>query len=117
MPCRDDRDTCGGTSAADQAYIDKLTRMLCDLCGRLEETLVIHTENQGDRKIGEHPTDFIYKNEELGKWWDNHKKVDEERRKAEEERKHKESVRKAALGRLTEYEKEVLGLNNKSPFG
>ena len=79
-----------------KAEADKLARIACAAMTELE-------------KMGKE--DFlILKNEEVGHWWAAHKEADrkEQERIAEVERKKR--VKEEALARLTDEEKELLGL-------
>lgn len=76
--------------------VDKLARIACEALTELEKT---------------GKADFlILKNDELREWWEAHKEADrkEQARLVEEERK--ERIREEALARLSEEEKELLGL-------
>ena len=77
---------------------DKLARIACAALTELE-------------KVGK--AEFlVLKNDELREWWEAHKEADrrEQARIAEIERR--ERVKEEALARLTEEEKELLGLAN-----
>lgn len=67
MPCYDSRDSPDYVRAEEKAkqqvYIDKLTRMLCKLC----------------KAYGSHDKDMP---NDVFKWWQQHKKVDEERKES-----------------------------------
>jgi hypothetical protein len=95
-----DTNWASGSSDSDikrlKAEADKLARIACEALTELE-------------KVGK--ADFlILKNDELREWWEAHKEADrkEQARIAEAERR--ERVRKEALSRLTDEEKELLGL-------
>lgn len=75
---------------------DKLARIACAAMEELE-------------KIGKE--DFlILKNEEVGQWWATHKEQDRKERERIAEKERRERVKQEALDRLTDEEKELLGL-------
>ena len=55
---------------------------------------------------------LILKNEELREWWEKHLEDDRKAREAEERKQRRIQIKKEALDKLTDEEKEVLGLNN-----
>jgi len=75
---------------------DKLARIACAAMTELE-------------KMGKE--DFlILKNEEVGHWWAAHKEADRKEQERIAEKERRERVKKEALDRLTDEEKELLGL-------
>ena len=75
---------------------DKLARIACAAMEELE-------------KMGKE--DFlILKNEEVGQWWAKHKEADRAEKARIAEKERRERVKKEALDRLTDEEKELLGL-------
>jgi hypothetical protein len=93
MPCRDydDRDYTWEY----QVKLDKVTRLLCELCKKIEGT------------------DFdecISRNRELKEWWEDHKKKDRERIKLENRLKEIENIKVKALSKLSLEEIQLLGL-------
>ena len=79
-----------------KAEADKLARIACAAMTELE-------------KMGKE--DFlILKNEEVGHWWAAHKEADRKERERVAEKARRERVKKEALDRLTDEEKELLGL-------
>jgi hypothetical protein len=75
---------------------DKLARIACAAMTELE-------------KMGKE--DFlILKNEEVGHWWAAHKEADRKERERVAELERRERLKKEALDRLTDEEKELLGL-------
>ena len=79
-----------------KAEADKLARIACAAMTELE-------------KMGKE--DFlILKNEEVGHWWAAHKEADRKERERVAEKARKERVKAEALSRLTDEEKELLGL-------
>jgi hypothetical protein len=53
---------------------------------------------------------LILKNEEVGHWWAAHKEADRKERERVAELERRERLKKEALDRLTDEEKELLGL-------
>lgn len=83
-----------------QNIADNVTRMLCEMCARLEAENLTHLLTAPTKE-----------------WWEEHKKIDAERI-AREERKQKiasdrKALRKSALGKLTPEERKVLGIKKK----
>jgi len=101
MPCMS-YDTNWASSSSDRDVqrlkkeADKLARIACAAMTELE-------------KMGKE--DFlILKNEEVGHWWAAHKEADRKERERVAEKERRERVKKEALDRLTDEEKELLGL-------
>ena len=97
MPCRD-YESDNGYNQREQykEQCDKLARIAC---AAMEE-LVKHGK-----------ADFlVLKNEELRTWWEAHVKADRAERARIAEIERRERVRQEALDRLTDEEKELLGL-------
>ncbi len=99
MPCRHyESDDWGVSSSAPKlkAELDKMARIAC---AAMEELV-----RQGKADF------LVLKNEEVRDWWEKHVEADrrEKARVAEEERKAR--VKAEALARLTDEEKELLGL-------
>jgi len=106
MPCRgpDDNELYHEASNRARGYksqLDYTTRLLCEICRELEK----YHQPMSDP---------------LKKWWDSHKEIDERRYKAEKARKLKEQEARlariekrekkaAALAKLTEEDKRILG--------
>ena len=101
MPCMSyDTNWASGSSDRDikrlKAEADKLARIACAAMSELE-------------KMGKE--DFlILKNEEVGTWWAAHKEADRKERERVAELERKKRVKEEALKRLTDEEKELLGL-------
>ena len=78
---------------------DKLARIACAALTELEENGIAEV--------------LLLKNDELREWWAAHKEADrkEQARLAEKERRAR--VKEEALARLSEEEKELLGLSRK----
>ena len=99
MPCRyEESDAEKAASAAESEKVrnrklDKLTRMLCWLCNRVENDLGLTT--------------LIRQNDELDKWWTSHKKSDAKKAALEIQ-----SKRKVALDKLTPEERTLLGVTS-----
>ena len=101
MPCMS-YDTNWAHSSSDsdvrrlKKEADKLARIACAAMTELE-------------KMGKE--DFlILKNEEVGHWWAAHKEADRKERERVAELERRERLKKEALDRLTDEEKELLGL-------
>ena len=101
MPCMS-YDTNWAHSSSDsdirrlKKEADKLARIACAAMTELE-------------KMGKE--DFlILKNEEVGQWWAAHKEADRKEQERVAEKERRERVKKEALDRLTDEEKELLGL-------
>lgn len=97
MPCRDyESDNGWNSSEAYKKQCDKLARIAC---AAMEELV-----KQGKADF------LVLKNEEVRNWWEAHVKADkrEKARIAEQERRKR--VKQQALDRLTDEEKELLGL-------
>lgn len=104
MPCRDYESDNGYNMK--EHYKEQCDRLARIACAAMEEL-----EKQGKEDF------LILKNEEVAQWWAKHKAADrqEKARIAEEERKAR--VKQQALDRLTDEEKELLGLNKKKKVG
>lgn len=98
MPCRDyvsDGDT-GWNRERYKEQCDKLARIACAAMTELE-------------KVGK--ADFlVLKDDELRNWWEAHKETDRKERARIAEIERQERVKQEALDRLTDEEKELLGL-------
>jgi hypothetical protein len=98
MPCRDyvsDGDT-GWNRERYKEQCDKLARIACAAMTELE-------------KVGK--ADFlVLKDDELRNWWEAHKEADCKERARIAEIERQERVKQEALDRLTDEEKELLGL-------
>jgi len=82
---------------------DKLARFAC---AAMEE-LIKHGK-----------ADFlILKNDELREWWEKHQEEDRKAREAEERKQRRIQIKKEALDKLTDEEKEILGLIKKKKTG
>ena len=93
MPCSDYRP--GEHSVLIQRRLDAATRLLCGLCEYVESRI-------SGEVIGQ-----IYG---LTDWWAEHKKKDEERMECVRFEEHRRKVKQAALSKLTDEERKVLGL-------
>ena len=97
MPCMDDgrRDYYDlvQAQAKAQAKIDKLTRLLCEVMGMI-----------GDPKEG-----YPLSHEVLA-WWEDHQKADRAREEVEWARRKAEEERAAAVAKLSERERALLGI-------
>lgn len=92
MPCSSGE---GPNYYEDTSKIDHLTNMLCGLCTRIENT----------------DSGYLLEDDEsLMKWWDQHKKEDNERKALEESLAKRQKLKEEALSKLTKEEREALGL-------
>jgi hypothetical protein len=80
--------------------IDKLTRMLCGLCGELE---AVNYDDEEGKSI-------FRQVKGLPKWWETHKRQDAQRLAKEREDRINERKKKAALKKLTKEERKLLKL-------
>jgi hypothetical protein len=97
MPCRDDR-TVHDPAPSLKKRLDKVTRLLCELCVKLEDA------ERFDALASK----------KLKAWWDKHKLADRRRRRAEQMERDKDKLRGRALAKaraaLTDEEREALGI-------
>jgi len=93
MPCRsDDRYDCDSS----KPELDKVTRLLCDVCKHLEKG---------------HSASFIFNSpSELSTWWKKHQAEDQKREAVEKAEALKEQKKRDALNKLTDEEKKLLGI-------
>lgn len=96
MPCADPDPH--RTEREIQARLDKVTRMLCDLCTNLD------TLDYGIAETCRMPING------LSEWWEAHKQRDKIRVIHEENMRKREEVKKTALSKLTWEERQTLGL-------
>jgi len=75
---------------------DMLARIACKALNTLEE-------NQLEDLL-------LLKDDEVREWWAKHKEADRQAREAEEARERKERIKAEALSKLSDTEKEALGL-------
>lgn len=94
MPCRD------GGPPIEVEYkerLDKVTRLLCELCGTLEAS------GANTKKL------FT---RELSAWWEVHKKADRARELQERAERTRKATRRKALKKLTPAERRALGIRD-----
>ncbi len=99
MPCRHyESDDWGVSSSAPKlkAELDKMARIAC---AAMEELV-----RQGKADF------LVLKNEEVRDWWEKHTEADRREKARVAEKERKERVKAEALARLTDEEKELLGL-------
>lgn len=100
MPCRDYESDNGFSQREDyKRQCDKLARVAC---AAMEELV-----KQGKEDF------LILKNPEVAEWWAAHSKADRKEKARIAEIERRERVKKEALDRLTDEEKELLGLAPK----
>lgn len=105
MPCRDyESDSWGSSHREAEKYkeqANRLARIACKAMTALEE-------------MGKE--DFLLlKDEEVREWWGKHKEADRKERARVAELERKERVKAEALARLSDEEKELLGLAKSKP--
>lgn len=97
MPCydaRDDKNSPFYEPPVDymEKKIDSLTAMLCLSCQYLESNML----------------DFP--NSEIERWWTEHKRIDQNRIKNEMEKLKLEEDKMKAIAKLSDYERNLLGI-------
>jgi hypothetical protein len=80
----------------DRAELDRLTRLLCYLCGKMRDTNEFRTA--------------LLENRELSHWWGLHLAEDARRAEEDERERRFATAKAAALAKLTPEEREALGL-------
>ena len=101
MPCQSYESSWANDSSSSEVRrlkkeADKLARIACAALTELE-------------RVGK--AEFlVLKNEELRDWWEAHKEADRKEQARVAELERRERVKKEALDRLTQEEKELLGL-------
>ena len=104
MPCMS-YDTNWANSDSDSRV--KKLKAECDKLARIACAAMTELEKQGKEDF------LILKNEEVGHWWAKHKEADRKEQERLTEIERKKRVKEEALKRLTEEEKELLGLAPK----
>lgn len=100
MPCRDYESDNGFEMREHyKAQCDKLARIAC---AAMEELV-----KQGKADF------LVLKNEEVRTWWEAHVEADRKEKARIAEKERRERVKREALDRLTDEEKELLGLAPK----
>ncbi len=97
MPCRDYESDNGYEMR--EHYKEQCDRLARIACAAMEEL-----ERMGKEDF------LILKNQEVGQWWAKHKEADRKEKARIAEKERKERVKAEALARLTDEEKELLGL-------
>jgi hypothetical protein len=105
MPCRDyESDSWGYDSSAEvrklKAQADKLARIACKAMDALEEA--------GKEDF------LLLKDDEVRKWWAEHKEADRKEQARIAEKLRRERVKEEALAKLSSEERELLGLGKSS---
>lgn len=107
MPCRDyESDSWGhaddsGRVGKLKEQADRLARMACAAMDELEANGIAEV--------------LLLKNDELREWWTAHKEADRKEKARIAEKERKARVKQEALDRLSDEEKELLGLAPKKP--
>lgn len=97
MPCRD--------YESDNGYeMREHYKQQCDKLARIACAAMEELERQGKEDF------LILKNEEVGHWWAAHKEADRKEKARVAELERRKRVKEEALARLTDEEKELLGL-------
>ncbi len=97
MPCRD--------YESDNGYeMREHYKEQCDRLARIACAAMKELERMGKEDF------LILKNQEVGQWWAKHKEADRKEKARIAEKERKERVKAEALARLTDEEKELLGL-------
>jgi hypothetical protein len=102
MPCRDyQSDDWGVSSSAPKLkqQMDMLARIACKAMDALEE------DGRADL--------LLLKDDEVRVWWEQHKEADRKERARVAEKERKDRIKAEALARLSQEEKELLGLASK----
>ena len=101
MPCYDG----GGPSYSDNT--DELRRMKAriDLLARVACRALTELEDNGIADF------LLLRDDETREFWEKHKEFDRERKAEEAEKLRLEEVKKAALAKLTDEEKDALGID------
>jgi hypothetical protein len=101
MPCRDYESDNGYSRAEEyKKQCDKLARIAC---AAMEELV-----RQGKEDF------LVLKNPEVAEWWVAHVKADRAEKARVAEKERQERVKAEALSRLTDEEKELLGLKKSA---
>lgn len=98
MPCSDS-DRYPTDAQRMKEKVDKLTRMLCGVMKEVERCAKVRLAVRMKNLDGE-----------LLDWWEEHKSVDAERIEREEAQRRLQQVRKRALQKLSDEEKDALGI-------
>lgn len=102
MPCRDyESDAWGNSSSTRETaklknQADKLARFACAAMDELEANGIAEV--------------LLLKNDELRAWWVEHKEADRKEKARAAELQRREAVKQEALNKLSDEEKELLGL-------
>jgi hypothetical protein len=102
MPCQsydsswDDHDSDRDKIRELKKQADMLARIACKALQELE-----------DNKISEV---LLLRDDEVREWWAEHKEADRRAREAREAKERRAAIKKSALAKLSEEEKEVLGI-------
>lgn len=102
MPCRDYESDSWSSSAEVARYkeqADRLARIACKAMSELERNGI---EDM-----------LVLRDDEVREWWMKHKEADRKRREAEERAAYRERVKAEALSKLSDEEKEILGITKK----
>lgn len=95
MPCRDYMDDVPSINV--QQKLDMLSRIACKALTHIEES-------------GDGLEMLILKDPEIADWWSAHKEADRREKERLAEEKRERRLRKTALSKLTDEEKDILGI-------
>lgn len=98
MPCQSGPNPPEWEIQSYKNEIDKVTQMLCALCGSIEQSGM----------SAEFVSSLMPK--KVATWWRNHKAIDESRKVSEEKAAQIKRFKENALSKLTKKEKAALGL-------
>lgn len=101
MPCRYDDYDYPAKGMVNREALDHVTRMACNLAKVLEDVVQDHEDYNWNEDALSWVRKEQYIDQETYDWVINHRKADEER---------KQKLREVALKKLTDEEKEALGL-------
>lgn len=100
MPCRDyDSDVRLVDNPELKEKLDKTTRLLCFLCGKLELSNIFVPDREKKTL------------EELQEWWKEHQEQDRVERKRLQAIEARKRLKANALAKLSTQEKKILGLD------
>ena len=96
MPCRDDSSSYDYSA---QERADKMTRIACKVMTEL---------------VDEGRAEFLLiRDDEIREWWSAHQEFDRQRRAEEYQRETEAALKKEALAKLSDQEKQALGLTHE----
>lgn len=106
MPCRDYGSDSYTSPTSSWEYREMKDR--ADMLARIACAAITELESNGISEF------LLLKNDEVRKWWGQHKEADRLAREKEERKQQKARLRRQALRKLTEEEKIALGIKKGS---